>query len=63
MKLKECPEIMDDEETCDDCDAPNAKDYGHTILCNQCAKEYDLDPRSDYDDRMHERRQMGLINF
>lgn len=47
-------------DCCDDCDRDGATDYGHCILCDDCAAEADLDTRSDYDDRMAERRQMGI---
>lgn len=47
-------------DTCDDCEAPDATDYGHTVLCDDCAEGYDLAGPSDHRDRMHERRQMGL---
>lgn len=53
--------------TCDECGVQDetVKDLGHTILCLDCKAEDDYYYRreTDYQERMTERRQMGLTNF
>lgn len=49
--------------TCDDCDSEDATDYGRCILCDDCAADVDLSPRSDYDDRMAERLLRDLVGL
>jgi hypothetical protein len=55
------PDDTDTGDQCDDCDSTNAKVLGYAIRCDGCA--YDDDGfASDYEDRMHERRQMGICD-
>lgn len=54
------------EDVCEDCDAEgvDVRDVGYKMVCRDCWDEacYNA-PSSDYEERMEERRQMGLGNF
>ena len=51
-------------DDCDDCGAPEATDYGHTVLCDDCANDavHGFEP-TDHKDRMTERAAMGFCDF
>jgi hypothetical protein len=49
-----------DEDTCEDCGG-ELNEHGECYECDGAPDYWGV--LSDYEERMHERRQMGLVNF